>query len=282
MLQAVHLLLAFPLFAVVVGVDVRWVERALRLHHQQLLDTDGSAGRATTSRRSSRSRSGSSRSTPTRSQGDAARGCSALASARHRPRGRQTALPRRATDGHTSAVAGARRGERCRPAPRRSRDRASPGRRRATSAAERSRSVRPSSRRWMSWRRCSGRSPRALKRFLNTYRLIKVRQPGPGRVPARADEPIAPYKADAAAARVATGAPGSRRGAFTATTSPHTRTRSRGTRSARTIAEVAVPRPGVELQALRPAAIEEVRLALRRHAGRSEVDGPLRSTSAPQ
>ena len=29
-LQAVHLLLAFPLFTVVVGVDVRWVERALR------------------------------------------------------------------------------------------------------------------------------------------------------------------------------------------------------------------------------------------------------------
>ncbi len=44
-LQAVHLLLAFPLFAVVVGVDVRWVERALRLHHQQLLDSDGATPR---------------------------------------------------------------------------------------------------------------------------------------------------------------------------------------------------------------------------------------------
>ena len=43
-LQAVHLLLAFPLFVVVVGVDVRWVERALRLHHEHLLVSgDGGA-----------------------------------------------------------------------------------------------------------------------------------------------------------------------------------------------------------------------------------------------
>jgi hypothetical protein len=44
-LQAVHLLLAFPLFTVVVGVDVRWVERALRLHHSELLDSGGAEPR---------------------------------------------------------------------------------------------------------------------------------------------------------------------------------------------------------------------------------------------
>lgn len=33
-LQAVHLLLAFPLFVVVVGVDSRWVSRSLRLHYK--------------------------------------------------------------------------------------------------------------------------------------------------------------------------------------------------------------------------------------------------------
>lgn len=36
-LQAVHLLLAFPLFVVVVGVDVRWVARALRKQYPNLL-----------------------------------------------------------------------------------------------------------------------------------------------------------------------------------------------------------------------------------------------------
>jgi hypothetical protein len=40
-LQAVHLLLAFPLFVVVVGVDVRWVERSLALSHPTLLEPDG-------------------------------------------------------------------------------------------------------------------------------------------------------------------------------------------------------------------------------------------------
>ena len=39
-LQAVHLLLAFPLFVVVVGVDPRWVGRALRKHYPELLDGD--------------------------------------------------------------------------------------------------------------------------------------------------------------------------------------------------------------------------------------------------
>ena len=43
-LQAVHLLLAFPLFVVVVGVDARWVARSLETHYQGLLgstDEDG-------------------------------------------------------------------------------------------------------------------------------------------------------------------------------------------------------------------------------------------------
>jgi hypothetical protein len=37
-LQAVHLLLAFPLFVVVVAVDSRWLEGALRDHYHELLD----------------------------------------------------------------------------------------------------------------------------------------------------------------------------------------------------------------------------------------------------
>lgn len=37
-LQAVHLLLAFKLFVVVVGVDSRWLERSLRVHYRNLLD----------------------------------------------------------------------------------------------------------------------------------------------------------------------------------------------------------------------------------------------------
>jgi hypothetical protein len=41
-LQAVHLLLAFKLFVVVVGVDSRWLERSLRAHYQNLLEEPGS------------------------------------------------------------------------------------------------------------------------------------------------------------------------------------------------------------------------------------------------
>jgi hypothetical protein len=37
-LQAVHLLLAFKLFVVVVGVDSRWLQRSLRHHYGELLD----------------------------------------------------------------------------------------------------------------------------------------------------------------------------------------------------------------------------------------------------
>ena len=52
-LQAVHLLLAFPLFVVVVGVDARWVGRALAKRYPELLAADGAYtvfGRAATAR----------------------------------------------------------------------------------------------------------------------------------------------------------------------------------------------------------------------------------------
>lgn len=39
-LEAVHLILAYPLFVVVVGVDPRWLERALKSHHRVQLGTD--------------------------------------------------------------------------------------------------------------------------------------------------------------------------------------------------------------------------------------------------
>jgi KAP-like P-loop domain-containing protein/TIR domain-containing protein len=42
-LQAVHLLLAFPLFVVVVGVDERWVARSLRKQYRELLAGDGNS-----------------------------------------------------------------------------------------------------------------------------------------------------------------------------------------------------------------------------------------------
>lgn len=41
-LQAVHLLLALPLFVVVVAVDARWIYRALSSHYPQLLQEPGS------------------------------------------------------------------------------------------------------------------------------------------------------------------------------------------------------------------------------------------------
>jgi predicted nucleic acid-binding Zn-ribbon protein len=40
-LQAVHLLLAFPLFVVVVGVDARWISRSLQTRYRELLRADG-------------------------------------------------------------------------------------------------------------------------------------------------------------------------------------------------------------------------------------------------
>jgi len=40
-LQAVHLLLAFPLFVVVVAVDARWISRSLETRYRELLHVDG-------------------------------------------------------------------------------------------------------------------------------------------------------------------------------------------------------------------------------------------------
>jgi predicted nucleic acid-binding Zn-ribbon protein len=40
-LQAVHLLLAFPLFVVVVGVDARWILRSIEARYRELLASDG-------------------------------------------------------------------------------------------------------------------------------------------------------------------------------------------------------------------------------------------------
>ena len=85
-LQAVHLLLAFPLFVVVVAVDARWLAKSLEQHYGELLSTtrppsdpapvpDGARSPAprwraprpmTTSRRSSRSPSGCGRWDPRR------------------------------------------------------------------------------------------------------------------------------------------------------------------------------------------------------------------------
>src|SRR5262245_16579043 len=42
-LQAVHLLLAFPLFVVVVGVDARWVTKSLETRYRELLHVDTKA-----------------------------------------------------------------------------------------------------------------------------------------------------------------------------------------------------------------------------------------------
>ena len=47
-LQAVHLLLAFPLFVVVVGVDARWITRSLETRYREMLSTDVPAGRRDT------------------------------------------------------------------------------------------------------------------------------------------------------------------------------------------------------------------------------------------
>jgi hypothetical protein len=45
-LQAVHLLLAFPLFVAVVGVDPRWLLRSLERHYRQVLSTSDGGARA--------------------------------------------------------------------------------------------------------------------------------------------------------------------------------------------------------------------------------------------
>lgn len=48
-LEAVHLLLAFPLFVVIVGVDTRWVSSALAFHFQDFLKLEAELGFDSTS-----------------------------------------------------------------------------------------------------------------------------------------------------------------------------------------------------------------------------------------
>ena len=43
-LEAVHMLLAFPLFTVVVGVDPRWLRRSLAVHYADTLAEDARPG----------------------------------------------------------------------------------------------------------------------------------------------------------------------------------------------------------------------------------------------
>ena len=173
-LQAVHLLLAFPLFVVVVGVDSRWVERALRKQYPDLLagedveprdylekifqipywlDRMDSAKTITMLRGiagapSAERTGGASRSVP-----------AANGSARPEPG---------ATDGG--------------PAEPPARPSAEPG---LQAQVKRSRELNPlgltiEAHELEAMERLSvllGRSPRSLKRFVNVYRLIKVRAP---------------------------------------------------------------------------------------------------------
>ena len=45
MLQAIHLLLYFPLFVVVVAVDARWVSRSLMVRYKELIGDEQAAER---------------------------------------------------------------------------------------------------------------------------------------------------------------------------------------------------------------------------------------------
>jgi hypothetical protein len=54
-LEAVHLLFDFEMFAVLLAVDTRWLDQSLRIRYRQLLGKDG-ALLPTISRRSSKSR----------------------------------------------------------------------------------------------------------------------------------------------------------------------------------------------------------------------------------
>jgi len=199
-LQAVHLLLAFPLFTVVVGVDVRWVERALRLHHQHLLDSEGGAEPrdylekifqipfwlepldADTSRVMLRGMLGAraARPAPRRAQPDEAdvqrRAVADAADNGAPPRAVAPPIPTPL------------------PAPPRDLQPAGLEITEAELAA------------MDELAELLGRSPRALKRFLNTYRLIKVRAQDPVAFLQDA-EPIAPYRAALLLLALATGRP---------------------------------------------------------------------------
>jgi hypothetical protein len=260
-LQAVHLLLAFPLFTVVVGVDMRWVERALRLHHKTLLDSGGAEPRdylekifqipfwlepldADASRSMLRGILGSAAPLP---QTDGAT----------MPAPTAGTSPSELTE--TTAV-----GEGV-PSPEAPAEPVAPSRRAIPLPVAPPRDLYPRSLEVGDVELAAmdelapllGRSPRALKRFVNTYRLIKVRAQDPA-VFLREDEPIAQYRATLLLLALATGVP-NLAGPFL----------DKVVDGREGVVEdhldVALPWPGIELRALRPAAIEVVRFTFHWH-----------------
>jgi hypothetical protein len=118
-----------------------------------------------------------------------------------------------------------------------------------------------------------GRSPRALKRFVNTYRLLKVRA-GDAEAFLREDPPIAPYRATAFLLALCTGMPDRAAGFIDAVLA------SRGQR-VRDAFEVGSPAMDawlasadgagwgdLDLADLRPAALEVVRFTFHWHQSR--------------
>ncbi len=199
-LQAVHLLLAFPLFTVVVGVDVRWVERALRLHHSELLDSGGAEPRdylekifqipfwlepldSNAARRMLRGILGTAPGAPARRvTRRTAAGCERRPG--HQPRRR----PRPSSPDDTPVEPP--------PPPAPSRD-----------LQPASLEIRDEELKCMdALAPLLGRSPRALKRFINTYRLIKVRAEDPVAY-LRDDPPLAPYRSVLLLLALSTGTP---------------------------------------------------------------------------
>jgi hypothetical protein len=201
-LQAVHLLLAFPLFVVVVGVDMRWVERSLTLRHRRLLASGDATPRdylekifqvpfwlepleAETSRRMLRGLVGERALAPRPT------GAHAGAPAAHAP-----AQPDSAANG-AGALPQAAAAEPSTPSP------LPPPRELLPESLE----IEPLELECMDeLAPLLGRSPRALKRYVNTYRLIKVRAVDPLALH-RDDPPIAPYRAILFLLALCTGAP---------------------------------------------------------------------------
>lgn len=201
-LQAVHLLLAFPLFVVVVGVDMRWVERSLKLRHQHLLASGDAAPRdylekifqipfwlepldAEASRRMLRGFVGD--------RAPAARAGSGGADTQARQADVPAAGP---TNGAGPLPPGTPEAAPA-PAP------LPPSRELLPESLE----IEPRELECMDeLAPLLGRSPRALKRYVNTYRLIKVRTVDPVAL-FRDDPPVAPYRALLYLLALCTGAP---------------------------------------------------------------------------
>ncbi|WP_028067923.1 P-loop NTPase fold protein [Solirubrobacter soli] len=210
-LQAVHLLLAFPLFTVVVGVDVRWVERALRLHHKHLLDPEGGAEPrdylekifqipfwlepldADASRAMLRGMLGA---TARRGTAPAAPDVAAATDGPASTPARTGTIGADTSQGNGATPTTGERPAPLRPPPPAPRDLQPPG----LEITDDELAAMDE----LAW--LLNRSPRALKRFLNTYRLIKVRAEDPAEF-MREAEPIAPYKATLLLLAHATGRP---------------------------------------------------------------------------